>query len=78
MVHHKSQRPPLGAQCHSLMLQDPKCLAGLGLEVLATPRQRHADHLSVLAVIANQGGRSLGALDRKFDGLSASDRLIQG
>ena len=78
MVHHKSQRPPLGAQCHSLMLQDPKCLAGLGLEVLATPRQRHANHLSVLAEVTNQGGRSLGALGWKFDGLGSSDRLIQG
>ena len=78
MVHHKSQRPPLGAQCHSLMLQDPKSLSGLSLEVLATPRQRHADHLSVLAVIANQGGRSFSALGWKFDGLSAGDRLIEG
>ena len=76
MVHHQSQRMALGAESHSLMLQDPKCLSGLRLEVLATPRQRHADHLSVLAVIANQGGRSFGALGWKFDGLSASDRLI--
>ena len=78
MVHHQSQRMALGAESHSLMLQDPKCLSGLRLEVLATPRQCHANHLSVLAEVTNQGGRSFGALDRKFDGLGAGDRLVEG